>query len=90
MVVSLCRKSTPARRACAPAWWESVFTTSRSVLVRRVGLPESVPKVATPEMLTTGPTGSVGGASRSPWANWTRVSFTVRPESVQVSPRERE
>ena len=68
MVVSLYRKSTPARRAWAPAWCDSVSTTSTSVLVRRVGLPEAVPKDATPEMLTAGPTGSVGGACRSPCA----------------------
>ena len=48
----------------------------------RVGLPESVPNDATPEMLTAGPIGSVGGALRSPYANWARVSFTVRDDSV--------
>ena len=57
MVVSLYRKSTPARRAWAPAWCESVSTTSNSLLVRRVGLPESVPKEATPEMLDRGADG---------------------------------
>ncbi len=42
------------------------------------------PKEATPEILTAGPTGSVGGASRSPYANCARVSLTVRDESVHV------
>ena len=35
-------------------------------------------------MFTEGPTGSVGGASRSLYANWARVSFTVRGDSVSV------
>ena len=54
------------------------------MFTRRVGLPESVPNDATPEMLTAGPIGSLGGAFRSPYAICARVSFTVREESVIV------
>ena len=45
----------PTRRACAPAWCERLSTTSYSLFTRPVGEPESVPKEATPEMLTAGP-----------------------------------
>ena len=55
-----------------------------SLFCRRVGLPDNVPNVATPEMLTAGPIGSVGGALRSLNVNCARVSFTVRGESVIV------
>src|SRR5262245_14146522 len=59
-------------------------TTSTIRLTRRVGLPDSVPKAATPAMLTAGPMGSVGAAFKSPKANWNLVSFTVRGDSVRV------
>ena len=53
---------------------------------RRVGLPDSVPKVATPAMLTAGPIGSVGSAFKSPETNCARVSLTVRGAMVHVLP----
>ena len=49
-----------------------------------MGEPESVPKEATPEMLTAGPIGSVGGACRLLWVNCPRVSFTMRDERVAM------
>src|SRR5471030_74362 len=84
MVSSLYSTSTPTRSACAPAWCDRLSTNSYSLFCRRVGLPESVPNDATPEMLTAGPMGSVGGALRSLNAYCARVSFTVRDESVSV------
>src|SRR5262249_23994716 len=51
---------------------------------RAVGEPDSVPNVATPEMLTAGPTGSVGGACRLLKVTCPRVSCTVRGESVNI------
>ncbi len=51
---------------------------------RAVGEADSVPKVATPEMLTAGPTGSLTGASRSLSVNWPRVSLTVTGVSVAM------
>ena len=84
MVSSLYRKSTPARSACAPAWCERLSAISYSLFSRPVGEPESVPKDATPEMLTAGPIGSVGSACRLLWVNWPRVSLTVRGESVAM------
>ena len=46
--------------------------------------PTSVPNDATPEMLTAGPTASVGGAWRSLYANCARVSLTVRGDRLSV------
>ena len=82
MVQSLYRKSTPARSACAPCWCERLSATSYSLFCRPVGEPESVPKVATPEIVTAGPTGSVGSALRLLCVNCPRVSLTVCGESV--------
>ena len=45
-----------------------------------------MPNVATPAMLTAGPIGSDGGASRSPRANCARVSSTVRGDRISVLP----
>ncbi len=41
-----------------------------------------MPKEATPEIVTAGPTGSVGGAARLLRVNCPRVSLTVPAESV--------
>ena len=84
MVTSLYRKFTPALSACAPVWCERLSTISYSLFRRPVGDPESVPKEATPEMLTAGPMGSVGSACRLLYVNWPRVSLTVRGESVAM------
>src|SRR3954469_17472844 len=78
--------STPARSACAPAWCERLSTSWYIVLTRRVGLPDAVPNAATPAMVTAGPVGSVGGASRSLCAICARVSLTVFDDNVQVLP----
>src|SRR4051794_27019662 len=78
------RKSVPALNACAPAWCVRLLTTWYRLFTRRVGLPELVPKDATPAMLTAGPIGSDGGAFRSPCTNCARVSSTVRADSVHV------
>ena len=43
-----------------------------------MGEPESVPKEATPEILTAGPIGSEGGAFRLLLVNCPRVSLTRR------------
>src|SRR5436190_23177960 len=84
MRLSLYRKSAPTLSACAPAWCDRLLTTWYILLRRAVGLLESVPNEATPAMLTAGPIGSVGAASRSLSANCARVSSTVRPDSVSV------
>src|SRR3982751_6124650 len=81
---SLYRKSAPTLNACAPASCDRLLTTWYILLIRPVGLLGSVPNEATPAMLTAGPIGSVGGASRSLYAHCARVSRTVRLESVSV------
>src|SRR5215831_18984039 len=86
MVESLYRKSAPARKACAPAWWERLSATSYRRFWRRVGDPDSVPKLATPEILTAGPIGSDGGACKSLNTIWPRVSLTVRELNVATLP----
>ena len=58
-------------------------STSWTIRFRRAcGLDENVPNVATPAMLTAGPTWSDGSARRSLCVNCARVSFTVRAPSV--------
>ena len=54
------------------------------------GAPDSVPKDATPAMLTAGPIGSVGGAFRSPWGEL-RPRFVHGPvrDRPRVADRER-
>jgi len=59
------------------------------VFERPCGLDGKVPNDATPAMLTAGPMGSVGGASRSEWVNCARVSLTVRDPIVSVLPNAR-
>ena len=49
-----------------------------------VGEPESVPKEATPEMLTAGRWDRSAGACRLLFVNCPRVSFTMRGESVAM------
>ena len=53
---------------------------------RPVGLVDNVPNDAIPKMLTAGPIGSDGSASRSLNATCARSSLTVRPEIVVVLP----
>jgi hypothetical protein len=53
-------------------------------LSRPCGLDGKVPNDATPAMLTAGPIGSVGSASRSLLVNCTRVSLTVRVPRLSV------
>src|SRR5262245_57432999 len=84
MTSSLYRKARPALSACAPDWCERLFTIWNILLRRPVGLDDDVPNVATPAMLTAGPTGSVGGASRLPYASCPRVSSTVRDVRASV------
>ena len=74
------RRAARGRRAAATG----CSTTWNIVLSRPCGLRESVPNVATPAMLTAGPTWSDGSACRSLCVNCARVSFTVRVPSVSV------
>src|SRR6185437_15554199 len=76
--------SVPMRMAWAPAWYEKLSTTWPIRFSRAVGDPESVPKEATPAMLTAGPMGSDGGAFKSLFQNWARVSFTARGDRVKT------
>ena len=77
-------KSTPARSAWAPRCWATLSVSWNIVFSRPCGLEGNVPNEATPAMLTAGPTGSVGRASRSEWVNCARVSLTVRDPIVSV------
>ncbi len=77
-------KSTPARRACPPRCCETVLAICSIRFNRPCGLEGNVPNDATPAMLTAGPTGSVGSASRLLLVNCARVSFTVRAPRVIV------
>jgi hypothetical protein len=56
------------------------------VVVAAVGDPDAVPNVATPDMLTAGPRGSLAGAARLLRVYWARVSLTVRGVSVRMLP----
>jgi hypothetical protein len=47
-----------------------------------VGEKVAVPKLATPEMFTAGPTVSLTGAAKRPSVYWMRVSLMVRDETV--------
>src|SRR5581483_572888 len=84
MLSSLNRTSTPVLSACDPTWCDRLSTTSYNWFCRRVGLPESVPNDAIPEIDTAGPIGSLGGAFRSLRVNCARVSFTVVDERLHV------
>src|SRR3972149_11383648 len=75
---ALYRKSAPALKAWTPAWYDRLLTTWYIRFTRPVGLLESLPKEATPAMLTAGPIGSVGGACRLLCATCARDSRSVR------------
>ena len=49
---------------------------------RAVGEVVAVPKLATPEMVTAGPTRSLAGASRRLRVTWARVSLIALAEST--------